>query len=149
MAVGNYSTDFRVVPGVRLSGIPCGIKGLNKLDLVLFEFVSGSVTAGVFTQSHFAAPPVLVSREHLLQSNSRYFLINSGNANAATGDEGKADALICCKAVSQRTGVRLDEVIPFQRVLVEGHFEWGCLHVHIHIRDGQQNRSEHKLRFEK
>ena len=113
MAVGNYSKDFHVVPGVRLAGVPCGIKGMDKTDLVLFEFVSGSVTAGIFTQSHFAAAPVLVGREHLDQSNSRYFLINSGNANAATGDEGKSDAVICCKALSQRTGTRVDEVIPF------------------------------------
>ena len=88
-------------------------KGLDQLDLVLFEFVPGSVTAGMFTQSHFAAAPVLVGREHLDQGHSRYFLINSGNANAATGDAGKSDAVSCCKALSQRTGVRPDEVIPF------------------------------------
>jgi glutamate N-acetyltransferase / amino-acid N-acetyltransferase len=113
MAVGDYSTDFHIVPGVRLGGVPCGIKSGGRLDLVLFEFAPGSVTAGVFTQSHFAAAPVLVGREHLEQSNSRYFLINSGNANAATGDEGKSDAMACCKALSQRTGVRPEEVIPF------------------------------------
>ena len=113
MAVGNYSTDFHAVPGVRLAGISCGIKGLDQLDLVLFEFAPGSVTVGIFTQSHFAAAPVLVGREHLDHSNSRYFLINSGNANAATGDEGKFDAVNCCKALSQRAGVRPDEVIPF------------------------------------
>jgi len=113
MAVGNYSTDFHVVPGVRIAGVSCGIKGAGQLDLVLFEFVPGTVTAGIFTQSHFAAAPVLVGREHLDQSNSRYFLINSGNANAATGDEGKSDSKICCKALSRQTGVRADEVIPF------------------------------------
>lgn len=113
MAVGDYSTDFHIVPGVRLGGVPCGIKGEDQLDLVLFEFSPGSVTAGVFTQSHFAAAPVQVGREHLDQSNSRYFLINSGNANAATGEEGKSDAVTCCKALSQRTGVRPEEVIPF------------------------------------
>ncbi|MBT6890728.1 MAG: bifunctional ornithine acetyltransferase/N-acetylglutamate synthase, partial [Gammaproteobacteria bacterium] len=60
MAVGDYSTDFHNVPGVRLGAVPCGIKGIDQLDLVLFEFVPGSVTAGIFTQSHFAAAPVLV-----------------------------------------------------------------------------------------
>ena len=113
MAVGDYSTDFHIVPGVRLGGVPCGIKGEDQLDLVLFEFVAGSVTCGIFTQSHFAAAPVLVGREHLDQRDSRYFLINSGNANAATGDEGKSDAVTCCKALSQQTGVRPNEVIPF------------------------------------
>lgn len=113
MAVGELSTDFNVVPGVRLASIACGIKARDKLDLVLFEFASGSVTAGVFTQSHFAAAPVVVGREHLQQADSRYFLINSGNANAATGEQGKNDARACCDALSQQTGSLPQQVIPF------------------------------------
>lgn len=113
MSVGAATTDFNVVPGVRLASAACGIKGPDQLDLVLFEFVEGSVTAGIFTQSVFAAAPVLVGRQHLGKANSRYFLINSGNANAATGDEGVSDAETCCKALSQRSGARPEEVIPF------------------------------------
>lgn len=113
MAVGEASTDFKVVPGVRLASVSCGIKANGSLDLVLFEFAEGSVTAGIFTQSHFAAAPVAVARHHLAARSSRYFLVNSGNANAATGDEGIADAETCCKAVSQQTGVLPEEVIPF------------------------------------
>ena len=84
MAVGAHSTDHCLVPGVRLSSIASGIKGQNDLELVLIEFIEGSHTAGVFTKSAFAAAPVLVGRRHLAESSSRYFLINSGNANAAT-----------------------------------------------------------------
>ena len=113
MAVGNYSEDFNVVPGVRIGGVSCGIKGKDQLDLVIFEFMAGSVTCGIFTKSHFAAAPVLIGREHLDQTNTRYFLINSGNANAATGDEGKVDAINCCKVLSQRAGVLPEEIIPF------------------------------------
>ena len=113
MAVGEASTDFKVVPGVRLASVPCGIKGQDELDLVLFEFEPGSVTAGIFTQSHFAGAPVQVGRRHLEQKDSRFFLINSGNANAATGEEGRTDAEACCHAVSQRTGALPEEVIPF------------------------------------
>jgi glutamate N-acetyltransferase/amino-acid N-acetyltransferase len=113
MAVGEASTDFKVVPGVRLASVPCGIKGQDELDLVLFEFELGSVTAGIFTQSHFAGAPVQVGRQHLEQKDSRFFLINSGNANAATGEEGRTDAEACCHAVSQRTGALPEEVIPF------------------------------------
>ena len=113
MAVGEVNHDFQVVPGVRLASIPCGIKAGNVTDLVLFEFSPGSVTAGIFTQSQFAAAPVLVGQRHLRKAESRYFLINSGNANAATGKEGIADADTCCKALSQQTGARPEEVIPF------------------------------------
>lgn len=113
MAVGPASTEFKVVPGVRLASTACGIKGQDELDLVLLEFIEGSVTAGIFTQSAFAAAPVLVGRRHLELTDSRYFLINSGNANAATGDEGVSDAEGCCKALSQQTGARPEAVIPF------------------------------------
>lgn len=113
MAVGPHSTDHKTVPGVRLASVACGIKGADQLDLVLFEFAEGSETAGIFTRSAFAAAPVLIGREHLEQAKSRYFLINSGNANAATGEQGISDAFGCCKALSQATGVRPEEVIPF------------------------------------
>lgn len=113
MAVGPASIEFKVVPGVRLASTACGIKGQDQQDLVLFEFTEGSVTAGIFTQSIFAAAPVVVGRSHLEKANTRYFLINSGNANAATGATGIADADGCCKALSQRSGVRPEEVVPF------------------------------------
>ena len=113
MAVGTANLEFSVVPGVRLAAVPCGIKTDNALDLVLFEFAEGSTSAAVFTQSSFAAAPVLVGRRHLTAASSRYLLINSGNANAATGDEGIADALTCCKALSQQAGVRPETVLPF------------------------------------
>jgi glutamate N-acetyltransferase / amino-acid N-acetyltransferase len=113
MAVGEASLDFHVVPGVKLASVACGLKPEGIHDLVMFEFVKGSVTAAVFTKSLFAAAPVEVGRSHLTQTSPRYFLINSGNANAATGDAGIADSIICCKALSQFSGSRPEETIPF------------------------------------
>lgn len=112
MAVGESNVDFHNVPGVRLAATSAGINSASS-DVVLFEFVEGSSTAGIFTKSLFAAAPVLLGKEHLEQSAPRYFLVNSGNANAATGDLGIADALNCCKATSQLTGTRPEETIPF------------------------------------
>ena len=113
MAVGNWNLFFHPVPGVRLSATAGGIKGDGLNDVVLFEFADGSCTAGVFTLSLFAAAPVQVARRNLGVSSPRYFLVNSGNANAATGDEGINDAELCCKAVSQQTGTRPRETVPF------------------------------------
>lgn len=113
MAVGENSLAFNVVPGVRLASAIAGIKSNQTHDLVLFEFVLGSVTAGVFTQSLFAAAPVVLGKQHLEQASPRYFLINSGNANAGVGDAGLMDAGHCCSALSQSGGVRPEEVIPF------------------------------------
>ena len=113
MAVGEHNLAFNIVPGVRLASIAAGIKSSGSTDLVLFEFAEGSVSAGVFTQSVFAAAPVVLGKRHLAAASPRYFLINSGNANAAVGDAGIVDAEQCCAALSQSAGVRPEQVIPF------------------------------------
>lgn len=127
MAVGPSSTDHWVVPGVRLASIACGIKDQDELDLVLIEFAEGSQTAGVFTQSLFAAAPVLVGRRHLAEASSRYFLINSGNANAATGDAGVSDAEACCLALSQATGAHPTQVVPFSTGVIGERLQVGYI----------------------
>lgn len=112
MAVGKHNLDFEPVPGVRLAAVACGLKRDGASDLVLFEFAEGSATAGVFTQSHFAAAPVILGRRHLA-TPTRYFLVNSGNANAGVGDIGIEDAMHCCKSLSQLAGVAPEAIIPF------------------------------------
>lgn len=113
MATGVASTAFLSVPGVRLAAVPSGIKASGDLDLALIEFSAGSQTAAVFTQSHFAAAPVHLARAHLAKAAPRYFLINSGNANAATGAEGMADAQACCQALAKQAGTEPEAVLPF------------------------------------
>ncbi len=111
--MGPGNVNFHPVPGVKMASLACGIKSDSVHDLVMFEFATGSKTAAVFTRSLFAAAPVEVGRRHLQQVSPRYFLINSGNANAATGEAGIADSLICCKTLSQLSGTRPEEIIPF------------------------------------
>jgi glutamate N-acetyltransferase/amino-acid N-acetyltransferase len=113
LAVGTHSESFFPVPGVRLASLPCGIKTSGETDLVLFEFAEGSQTAGIFTQSLFAAAPVEIGKRHLKAAPTRYFLINSGNANAGVGEAGITDAMDCCNSLSQQTGTRPETVIPF------------------------------------
>ena len=117
MAVGDFPREFSVVPGVELSACGCGIKGNTDnhdiADLVLFQFVESTRTVGIFTKSLFAAAPVEIGKRHLDASNPTLFLVNSGNANAGVGEAGIGDALTCCKALSQLSGVRPESVIPF------------------------------------
>lgn len=113
MATGKGSLEFKPVPGVRLGSVAAGIRADGREDLVLMEFAGGSTSAGVFTRSLFAAAPVQVGKRHLEIASPRYFLINSGNANAGVGDAGIADALKCCELLAGATGVRSEEVIPF------------------------------------
>lgn len=112
MATGEVSLSFNPVPGVRLAATAAGVRADGRDDLVLMAFAEGSVTAAVYTKSLFAAAPVQVGRRHLAAALPRYFLINSGNANAAVG-EGVGDALACCEQLAALAGVRVEEVIPF------------------------------------
>lgn len=114
MAVGSNKLGvLPVVDGVKLSAIASGIRYADRLDLVLIELSTGSNTVGVFTQNAFCAAPVHVAKSHLQKSNSRYFLINTGNANAGTGERGKLDALECCNALAEKANVKLEQVLPF------------------------------------
>ena len=109
---GEESLSFNEIPGVRLAAIASGLKK-NLLDLALIELNERGVCSAVFTQNNFAAAPVLVSREHLKSKTCRYLLINSGNANAATGDEGIRTATRCCQFVAEMAGLMKEEVLPF------------------------------------
>lgn len=107
--------DFEKFPvaGIRL-GVACaGIKKENHRDLVLIEIAEASTTAAVFTQNAFCAAPVIISKKHLSVTQPRYLLVNTGNANAGTGEQGIVDAESCCELVAETTGVSAAEVLPF------------------------------------
>lgn len=114
MAVGEF--PFPAMPalaGVKLSTVSAGIKRPGRKDLVLMELAEGSTVTGVFTRNAFCAAPVTLCRQHLSKASSRYLLINSGNANACTGEQGMQDALACCAAVAEETGSSVEGVLPF------------------------------------
>ena len=114
---GKESLSVNEVPGVRLAAIASGLKK-NLLDLALVEINERGVCSAVFTQNNFAAAPVLVSREHLKSRGCRYLLINSGNANAATGNEGISTATRCCQSVAEMAGLMKEEVLPFSTGII-------------------------------
>ncbi|HAD62268.1 MAG TPA: arginine biosynthesis protein ArgJ [Planctomycetaceae bacterium] len=78
--------------GFQTAGVTCGIKESGKPDLAAFVSEVPAATAGVFAQNRVLGAPVLVSRERVPRSDCRAVIINSGNANACTGDSGLADA---------------------------------------------------------
>lgn len=114
MAVGLSEPGvLHPVPGVRVAAVSAGIKKPGRLDLVVFELAAGSATAGVFTRNAFCAAPVQVAREHLARSTPACLLINTGNANAGTGEPGLAAARECCAALAQTAGLEPQAVLPF------------------------------------
>jgi glutamate N-acetyltransferase/amino-acid N-acetyltransferase len=96
--------------GFQAAGIHCGIKKSNQLDLALcVSDVSGPI-AGVFTKNRVAAAPVLLDRHHLQSPRGRAIIVNSGNANACTGEQGLLAAQAMATAVAQRLAVPVQEV---------------------------------------
>jgi glutamate N-acetyltransferase/amino-acid N-acetyltransferase len=101
------------VPGFRLGTTAAGIKTPGRPDLVMMELAPGSVCAAVFTQNAFCAAPVVVAREHLSRQQPACLLINTGNANAGTGESGIHDARLCCESVAKQAGCLPQAVLPF------------------------------------
>ena len=97
------------VPGVSLGIAATGEK--NKDDLVIVKFEEGSRVAAVFTSSAFAAPPVILAKAR--QNSCRAWIINSGNANAATGEPGMKDAEEICKNLAKLLSIEEGSVMPF------------------------------------
>ncbi len=100
------------VSGVKCSSISSGIKNNGALDLSLVLLAEGSVTAAVFTQNIFCAAPVLTAINHL-SSDVRALLINSGNANAGTGEKGLECAYKSCEIIAKEISVDPQQVLPF------------------------------------
>jgi glutamate N-acetyltransferase/amino-acid N-acetyltransferase len=101
------------VPGFRLGTACAGIKTPDRRDLVVMELAEGSSCATVFTRNAFCAAPVTVAREHLAAAAPRYLLVNTGNANAGTGEQGLRDARRCCEALAETAGCVPEAVLPF------------------------------------
>ena len=109
----SLSTTPLAIDGVRLGCAQAGIKQSDRDDLLLIELAPGSQCVAAFTRNAFCAAPVVVARDHLNERTARYLLINSGNANAGTGESGHRAALECCHAVAALCGCESCEVLPF------------------------------------
>lgn len=105
--------DFFPVSGVRLGTARAGIKKPDHDDLVVMELAEGSSVGAVFTRNAFRAAPVIVAEKHLSVGMPRYLLINTGNANAGTGEQGMQDALRSCASLAGHAGVPAEAVLPF------------------------------------
>ena len=104
---------LHAVPGVRLGVAEAGIRKANRRDLTVIELAPGSHVAGVFTQNRFCAAPVQLCKQHMAASEIRALVINTGNANAGTGESGLAHARTTCEALARRFDVVPEAILPF------------------------------------
>jgi len=100
------------VPGIELGVAMAGVKKPGRKDLLVMRLATGTAVAGVFTRNRFCAAPVLLCRKNI-KNNVTALVVNTGNANAGTGDDGVKRALQVCDALAGHLGCEVHEVLPF------------------------------------
>ncbi len=102
------------VAGVSLGIAEAGIKRPNRKDVLIIKLDEGATVAGVFTTNRFCAAPVTVAKEHLAAGKGiRALLVNTGNANAGTGEQGMAAARSTCIELAKLLGCAPEQVLPY------------------------------------
>ena len=102
------------ISGVRIGVTEAGVRKANRKDLTVVLIDEGASVSGVFTQNRFCAAPVQICREHLAaKTGIRAMVINTGNANAGTGQDGLARARSTCGALGKLLGVPSGAILPF------------------------------------
>lgn len=112
------ANSLLAIPGLKLGYACAGIKKPGRKDVLLMTVPAGASVAGVFTQNRFCAAPVQVCKEHLQatlasKEGIRALIINTGNANAGTGDPGLENARQTTEAVAKQLGISAKQVLPF------------------------------------
>ncbi|MEJ2452560.1 MAG: bifunctional glutamate N-acetyltransferase/amino-acid acetyltransferase ArgJ [Candidatus Thiodiazotropha sp.] len=116
------------VPGIRLGVAAAGIKYTDRKDLLVIELAAGGSAAAVFTRNAFCAAPVHVARAHLQRTAPRYLLVNSGNANAGTGEQGLRDAEASCRYLAESAGCSAEQVLPFSTGVIGANLPLERMH---------------------
>jgi len=116
--VATPAADLHPVPGVRWGIAEAGIRKANRKDLSVLLLDEGASVGAVFTQNRFCAAPVQICREHLAKNGGRTagiraMLINTGNANAGTGDDGLSRAHASCIALARLLDIAPEQILPF------------------------------------
>ena len=102
------------VKGVQLGFAEANIRKQNRKDLLVIQLDEGSKVAGVFTKNQFCAAPVTLCKQHLLESKViRALVVNTGNANAGTGESGMQHAVKTCEALANLLNLRPNQILPF------------------------------------
>ena len=112
--VPTRAEDLLPVKGVALGVAEAGVKRAERKDLLVMRLAEGTSVAGVFTQNRFCAAPVIVCKEHLAQDRPlRALVVNTGNANAGTGEDGLARSRKSCAELAELLACESSQILPF------------------------------------
>jgi len=121
------SASLTPIPGIRLGWAESNIKQPNRKDLLVIEISEGSAVSGVFTQNRFCAAPVTLCKKHLDAVKNKKIpgikalVINTGNANAGTGEQGMLDALTTCQQLAKIMTIPVESILPFSTGVILEH----------------------------
>lgn len=122
MPVGNVTLPkLHVVKGIQLGITEANVRYANRKDLVVMALCDEAQTVAVTTQNAFCAAPVRLLRAHINASNPKYFVINTGNANAGTGDIGLQHAEETCSHLATLVNCDTQQVLPFSTGVIGEH----------------------------
>ncbi|EON15420.1 MULTISPECIES: bifunctional glutamate N-acetyltransferase/amino-acid acetyltransferase ArgJ [Pandoraea] len=108
------ASQLRAIPGVELGWAEANIRKPNRKDVLVMRLAAGSTVSGVFTLNRFCAAPVTVCKEHLAaHAGIRALVVNTGNANAGTGEPGMAATRATCNALAELLSVAPNQILPF------------------------------------
>lgn len=108
------SHDLIPVKGIKLGSARAHVRKPNRKDVLVIQLEPGTRVAGVFTQNRFCAAPVTLCKQHLeKKSGIRALLVNTGNANAGTGDEGMRNAQQTCATLAKLLNCEPEQILPF------------------------------------
>ncbi|VVD93416.1 ornithine acetyltransferase [Pandoraea horticolens] len=108
------ASQLRAIPGVELGWAEANIRKPNRKDVLVMRLAAGSTVSGVFTLNRFCAAPVTVCKEHLAaHAGIRALVVNTGNANAGTGEPGMAATRATCNALAKLLSVAPNQILPF------------------------------------
>ena len=112
--IAPLAADLLPVPGIEIGTASAGVRKANRKDVTVFKLETGSSVGAVFTQNRFCAAPVQVCQSHLkAKQGIRALVINTGVANAGTGESGLLHANQVCQALAELLHVQADQVLPF------------------------------------
>jgi len=117
----NEVQAMQPVDGVRLGVAATNVRYSGRDDVLLIELLESAQAACVFTRNDFCAAPVIVGKQHIAIAQTRYLLINAGNANAGTGEQGIINARLCCESLASIVGCEPEQVIPFSTGVIGEH----------------------------
>ena len=110
------------ISGIKLGIAEAEIRYKSKRDLLIISIDSGAVVSGIFTKNKFTAAPVIIAKDHLkINSSPRAIIVNTGSANAGTGEDGLKNARAVCEVLANELNIKAVDIIPFSTGVIMTH----------------------------